>query len=164
MGRRIRLDQHLPDGAARLAQAVHARRDELGLTRDEIKKPSGTTIYSIELERKSQYDSSMLSALEQGLRWKPGSVDRVLRGEEPLPEHDVDPPEQPAAPAPFRPPQPPSETYNHRQERLSRRALYRMMLAMGEMYGPGMIMEVAAEVVSDLQESADLASDSPEQV
>lgn len=152
MGRRIRLDQFLPDGAARLAQAVHARRNELGLTRDEIKKPSGTTIYSIELERKPQYDSSIMSALEAGLQWRPGSVERILRGEAPLPLNGSAPHEEPPPLA--------EEIHNPRHERLSRRALHRMMRSMGEMYGPNMIMEVAAEVASELQ----VESNSPEQV
>lgn len=83
MGIRIKLDQYLPDGAARLAEAVFKRRDELGMTREHFGNPSARTIYSIESARKDCYDTSMLRALERALGWEPNSVDCILRGQPP---------------------------------------------------------------------------------
>lgn len=83
MGIRIKLDQYLPDGAARLAEAVFKRRHELGMARDHFGRPSGSTIYSIESARKDCYDTSMLRALEQALGWEPDTVDCILRGQPP---------------------------------------------------------------------------------
>jgi transcriptional regulator with XRE-family HTH domain len=51
---------------------------------------SRTTLDSIENGRKDGYSPTTIAALEHALGWRVGSVDRVLRGLEPLPDEDAD--------------------------------------------------------------------------
>lgn len=146
MGCRIRLDQYRPDGAERLARAVYARRGELGLTRIKIKHPSVGTLYSIEFQRKNCYDSALLTVLERAMHWERGSVERILRGENPIPLGD-----QQQAREQVRAAETHESTARQLQEQTSRRALYRLMCTMGKMYGPEMILEVTADVLTELQ-------------
>lgn len=122
---------------------MYARRDELGLSRIKIKHPSVTTIYSIELQRKTQYDSALLTALERAMHWERGSVDRILRGQTPVPLRDQQPCEEP--------PVTHESAARQLQEQASRKALHRLMCTMGEMYGPDMILEVTADALTELQ-------------
>lgn len=74
-----------------LAEAVRARRDELGLTRSEVAdraKAAGETVsYSTlgEIEGGRRYDlkPSVVRALAAGLDWDPGHIRALLRGEPP---------------------------------------------------------------------------------
>lgn len=51
---------------------------------------SRTTLDSIEWGRKDGYNPTTIATLEHALGWKSGSVDRVLRGLDPLPDGDPD--------------------------------------------------------------------------
>lgn len=51
---------------------------------------SRTTLDSIENTRKRRYSPTTLAALEHVLGWQVGSVDRVLRGLDPLRDEDAD--------------------------------------------------------------------------
>ena len=79
---------------ARLGAAVTAERVRRGHhTLSEFARHSGlsrTTLDSIENARKSRYSPSTLATLEYVLGWRQGSVERVLRGLEPLPDADPD--------------------------------------------------------------------------
>lgn len=71
----------------RLAGAVRARRDELGLKQVELAERAGLsepTVRVIEGARRSSYQRSTLRALATALGWTPDSADRVLRGDQPL--------------------------------------------------------------------------------
>lgn len=62
-------------------------------TLSEFARHSGlsrTTLDSIEWGRKTRYNPATIAALEHILGWRPGSVDRVLGGLDPLPEEDPD--------------------------------------------------------------------------
>lgn len=70
-----------------------AARAALGYSIAQLAAVSGlstSTLDSIEHNRKVSYDPATLAALESALRWRSGSVDRVLRGLEPLPMEDPD--------------------------------------------------------------------------
>lgn len=76
-----------------LAEQVTAHRAALGYSIAQLSTVSGlstSTLDSIEHNRKSSYDPATLSALERALRWRTGSVDRVLRGLTPVPVEDAD--------------------------------------------------------------------------
>ncbi len=51
---------------------------------------SQSTLDNLVHARKTSYDPATLAALEQTLGWKPGSVERVLNGLEPLYDDDPD--------------------------------------------------------------------------
>lgn len=51
---------------------------------------STSTLDNIEHGRKTSYDPTTVAALERALGWRSGSVSRVLRGLEPLPDGDPD--------------------------------------------------------------------------
>lgn len=78
----------------RLGAAVTAERVRRGHhTLAVFARSSGlsrTTLDSIENARKRHYSPTTLAALEHALGWRAGSVDRVLRGLEPLPIEDAD--------------------------------------------------------------------------
>jgi len=40
--------------------------------------------------RKTSYDSATLAAVEKALCWQPGSIERIGRGSEPIPDQDSD--------------------------------------------------------------------------
>lgn len=73
----------------RLARLVVHRRVELGYRlQKEFTEASGIkirTLNNIENHRQSSYDAGTIAMLEQGLKWRPGSVDDVLEGGEPTP-------------------------------------------------------------------------------
>lgn len=84
----MRHDGFVTDEAwRRLAGAVRARRDELGFTQAELAVESGVsepTIRVIETARRGSYQRATLRAIAQALGWTPDSLDRILRGEEPV--------------------------------------------------------------------------------
>lgn len=81
------------NGWGRLAELVTARRAYLGYSIAQlaaVSRLSTSTVDSLEHNRKSSYDPATLAALERALRWQLGSVERVLRGLEPIPLTDPD--------------------------------------------------------------------------
>ena len=80
-------------GWDRLAEYVTTQRAYLGYSIAQFAAVSGlstSTVDSLEHNRKSSYDPATLAALERALRWQLGSVERVLRGLEPIPLTDPD--------------------------------------------------------------------------
>lgn len=80
-------------GWDRLGERVKTSRAILGYSITQLSTVSGlstSTLDSIENGRKTSYDPTTLTALERALGWRPGSVDRILRGLEPLPVEDQD--------------------------------------------------------------------------
>lgn len=76
-----------------LGDHVTATRAALGYSIAQLAAVSGlstSTLDSIEHARKTSYDPATFAALERALRWRSGSVDRVLRGLEPQPLQDAD--------------------------------------------------------------------------
>lgn len=78
----------------RLGSAVIAERVRLGWrTMAAFAAATGlssTTIDSIEHGRKESYEPSTIATLEYFLGWRTGSVERILKGMDPLPEDDPD--------------------------------------------------------------------------
>jgi transcriptional regulator with XRE-family HTH domain len=80
-------------GWDRLGERVKTSRAILGYGITQLSTVSGlstSTLDSIENARKTSYDPTTLTALERALGWRTGSVDRILRGLEPLPVEDQD--------------------------------------------------------------------------
>ncbi|WP_199444487.1 hypothetical protein [Umezawaea beigongshangensis] len=86
----------------RLARAVVDRRTRLDLTQEAVYAaggPSTVTLRYIESSGRTRYQPLILARLERALGWEAGSVDRILRGgnpvlaqpDEALPGEDVDP-------------------------------------------------------------------------
>lgn len=77
----------------RLGKQVRAERRRRKLNMAALSAVSGlgtSTLDNIEHGRKTSYDPATLSALEDALGWRIGSVERVLRGLDPLPVDDPD--------------------------------------------------------------------------
>lgn len=77
----------------RLAEFVTTQRAALGLSIAQLSKVSGlstSTLDSVEHHRKTAYDPATLAALERSLRWRGGSVERILNGMDPQPIQDPD--------------------------------------------------------------------------
>lgn len=75
-------------GMTRLAEAVRARRAELGLTHDSVLAaggPSGVTLTKIESASGPVPRPSTLKKLDKALDWAPGSSARVIAGSVPTP-------------------------------------------------------------------------------
>lgn len=71
-----------------LAHAVEARRRELKLTQEELAteaKVSLTTVRDVEKGRRVSMRASGQKRLTAALGWTTDSIDRILRGEDPLP-------------------------------------------------------------------------------
>jgi transcriptional regulator with XRE-family HTH domain len=67
----------------KLAEFVTARRADLGYSITQLSAISGlstSTLDNVEHSRKSSYDPATLATLERALRWRPGSVERALKG------------------------------------------------------------------------------------
>lgn len=67
----------------KLAEAVKARRNELGLTQADIGRlggPSPALVGAIENNRVDQLSPRMRRGLDEALQWEPGSVSKVLAG------------------------------------------------------------------------------------
>lgn len=76
-----------------LAAQVTTQRAYLGYSIAQLSAVSGlstSTLDNIEHNRKNAYDPATLSALERALRWRPGSIQRVLNGLEPQALQDPD--------------------------------------------------------------------------
>lgn len=76
-----------------LAAQVTTQRAHLGYSIAQLSAVSGlstSTLDNIEHNRKNAYDPATLSALERALRWRPGSIQRVLNGLEPQALQDPD--------------------------------------------------------------------------
>lgn len=74
-----------------LAGHVTTQRANLGYSIAQLSAVSGlstSTLDSIEHSRKTSYDPATLSALERALRWRTGSVQRILKGLGPQPMDD----------------------------------------------------------------------------
>lgn len=81
------------NGWVRLAELVTNQRANLGYSIAQLAAVSGlstSTVDSLEHARKTSYDPATLAALERALRWKPGSVERALKGLEPQAQTDPD--------------------------------------------------------------------------
>lgn len=77
----------------KLGELVTTQRAYLGYSIAQLAAVSGlstSTVDSLEHARKSSYDPATLASLERALRWKPGSVERALRGLEPQQQDDPD--------------------------------------------------------------------------
>lgn len=77
----------------KLAEHVTAQRAYLGYSIAQLAAVSGlstSTVDNLEHGRKSGYDPTTLAAVEQALRWRPGSVERALKGLDPQPQTDPD--------------------------------------------------------------------------
>ena len=78
----------MADDWQRLAGMARKRREDLGLTREQIAAaggPSATTQQHIEAAKQSSYRPVILRRLEQALGWERGSVRAVLDGGGPSP-------------------------------------------------------------------------------
>jgi transcriptional regulator with XRE-family HTH domain len=74
--------------AARLAQAVRARREQLDLSQLDVGQaggPSNTTLTEIENGRVEKLSRTTARKLDVGLQWEPGSAKRAWEGGEPTP-------------------------------------------------------------------------------
>lgn len=71
---------------ARLAQAVKERREELGMTQQDLSNRSGVsvpTIRAVERERSGELSTRVIRALETALGWQHGSIAAIAIGEDP---------------------------------------------------------------------------------
>lgn len=78
--------QMSPRDWQRLARYVRERRDELGLTQEEIATrggPSTATLRLIETGTQDSYRAKSLRQLAEALRWTPESPRAILAGREP---------------------------------------------------------------------------------
>lgn len=69
-----------------LAEAVRQRRDELGISQEEVAfagGPSTATMYLLETAGQSRYRGKTLASLERALGWPHGTVRAILRHEPP---------------------------------------------------------------------------------
>lgn len=76
-----------------LAGHVRTQRAYLGYSISQLATISGlstSTLDNLEHGRKTSYDPATLSTLERALRWRHGSVDRILNGLEPQAMQDPD--------------------------------------------------------------------------
>lgn len=74
-----------------LAEQVRARRASLGYSiaqLSSVSRLSTSTLDNLEHNRKTSYDPHTIAALEHALRWKQGSVERILKGMDPQPQLD----------------------------------------------------------------------------
>lgn len=74
------------DNWARLGAAVHARRQELGLSQAAVTDaggPSDQTLRKIERGEAGPYRDRTWVWLEKTLQWKPGAVQAILGGDDP---------------------------------------------------------------------------------
>lgn len=77
----------------RLAELAITQRASLGYSIAQLSARSGlstSTLDNIEHNRKSSYDPATLATLERALRWRDGSVERILKGMDPQPIQDPD--------------------------------------------------------------------------
>lgn len=71
---------------ARLGRAVKQRREQLGLSQDSVHQaggPSDVVVARIESNEPPRPSKGSIRKLDVGLRWAPGSAQRVLNGGEP---------------------------------------------------------------------------------
>lgn len=78
----------------RLARFVRDRRDELGMSQEDVRAaggPSTATMNMIENpdHRRAGYSRSTYSKLERALRWQPMSARAILKGGDPSPVDDA---------------------------------------------------------------------------
>jgi transcriptional regulator with XRE-family HTH domain len=84
---------HMPKRWDLLAGHVTTQRAYLGYSIAQLASISGlstSTLDNVEHGRKTSYDPATISALERALRWRHGSVERILNGLEPQPMQDPD--------------------------------------------------------------------------
>jgi hypothetical protein len=78
----------------KLAEAVKARRDELGLTQTDIGRlggPSPAIVSAIENNRATQLTPRLRRGLDEALQWEAGSVSKVLAGGHAIPINPASP-------------------------------------------------------------------------
>lgn len=71
----------------RLASKVIERRNELGLTQEDVRAaggPSTATMRLVEGALQDSYKDASLARLERALQWRVGSIDRILQGLDPI--------------------------------------------------------------------------------
>lgn len=80
-----------PPERARLAELTEARRQELGLTWEQVARAGGTSYETIRAARNDDNGIRTLTrrAIATGLRWTPNSVDLILAGGDPVPVADT---------------------------------------------------------------------------
>lgn len=84
----------------RLGRYVLERRNELGLTQEEVAAhggPSTATIRNIETTGKDVYRAKSLRQIAEALGWTPDSSWAILNGREPRPQPSTGPDPEPAA-------------------------------------------------------------------
>lgn len=78
-------DQHIDqDKRRRLAEAVSARRAQLGRAQEAMPAhggPSGRTVRAIEQVQLASFTDNVLAKLDRGLDWRSGQAARILSGE-----------------------------------------------------------------------------------
>lgn len=137
-----------PDGRTLLGRAIEARRNELDISREQVNYlggPTHQTVYEIERGKKSRCNTKTLRGLERALELVPNTLvnEVLLQGEDPTPL-------APREPMPGTAPEPAPAPGPSGEQEVNRDALYRMMLAMGKLYGSSVVMSVAAQVVEEL--------------
>lgn len=78
-----------PDRWQAVAEAMKARRDELGITQTEALVRSdgrvgGSTWSHLETAHKTSYDRSKLRAVCRALGWSIDSIERIVAGQDPV--------------------------------------------------------------------------------
>lgn len=73
----------------RVANAVRERRTALGLSQSATKGVSPATWTKLENARQDSYKPFLLANVERVLQWPPGTIERLVRGEQP-PEEDAE--------------------------------------------------------------------------
>lgn len=84
--------EYKPEDWARLASQVKQRRVSLDLTQTQVNAaggPSVSVLSRIETARGASYDDIAIARLEKVLRWRAGSIHRILQGEDPQPISDT---------------------------------------------------------------------------
>lgn len=78
----------MPEARQRLASAMERRRNELDLLWSDVAKAgdlSLKTLYSVRTDPAAPLTARTSQRIDRGLRWEPGSVEKILGGEDPVP-------------------------------------------------------------------------------
>lgn len=129
--RGIDLNEFGGDGARRIGAAVHVRRRELRLTREQIQAdggPSHETLNKLENGRQARFDALLLARVEEALDWPAGHIDQLRRGGA-TPNDGND-----------------GHTMRQDSERDARAAALNFLSALSEAHGKDWMMNIATEV------------------
>lgn len=80
-------------GWTELGSRVRRERKKRRQTQAAFAQDAGIsprTLRSIETGEWTHYSQDTLHAIEIAMRWQTGSVDRVIEGRRPIPEHDIE--------------------------------------------------------------------------